>query len=285
MNPFDILACIIISLNTIQHPEKTVNLDTVNYLHDGAVAIIKLNRPQAGNALSAQLATDLLAAASTARDDETVRAVVFSAEGNVFSFGGDLKEFKAFGGQPEKLKPIADELHHALAVFLTMPKPVIVAINGMAAGAGVPMSLVGDIVIVDETARFRLAYTAAGLSPDGGSTWLLPRLIGIRRTQELIFENRELSAQEAVEWGLATRTVAEGTAVDAAIELAQVMASGPTMAFASTRKMLQTTFANDFIAQTDIETQEIAANMAGHDGSEGIDAFVNKRKPEFKGMR
>ena len=172
-----------------------------------------------------------------------------------------------------------------MSIFLTMPKPVIVAVNGMAAGAGVPISLVGDIIIVDETARFRLAYTAAGLSPDGGSTWLLPRLIGFRRTQELIFENRELSAPEAVEWGLATRTAAQGTALDAAIKQAKAMAEGPTMAYASAKKMLETTFANNFVAQTDIETQEISANMAGHDGKEGIDAFVNKRKPNFKGVR
>ena len=262
-----------------------MNLETVNYQRDGGVAIIKLNRPQAGNALSAQLASDLLAAASNAAKDDNVRAVVFSAEGDFFCFGGDLKEFKEFGGQPDKLKPIADQLHEAMSVFLTMPKPVIVAVNGMAAGAGVPISLVGDIIIVDETARFRLAYTAAGLSPDGGSTWLLPRLIGFRRTQELIFENRELSAQEAVEWGLATRTAAQGTALDTAIKQAQAMAEGPTMAYASAKKLLETTFANNFVAQTDIETQEIAANMAGHDGKEGIDAFVNKRKPNFKGMR
>jgi len=268
---------------TITHLEGAVDLETVNYLRDGAVAIIKLNRPQAGNALSAQLATDLKTAASAARDDESVRACVFSAEGNVFSFGGDLKEFRAFEGKPEKLRPIADELHAALDVFLTMPKPVIVAINGMAAGAGVPMSLVGDIVLVDETARFRLAYTAAGLSPDGGSTWILPRLIGLRRTQELVFENRELSAQEAVDWGLVTRTVAEGTALETALKQAQAMAEGPTMAYASARKMLQSTFSNGFIDQTNIETEEIAANMSGHDGREGIDAFVNKRKPEFKG--
>ena len=147
-----------------------MNLETVNYQHDGSVAIIKLNRPQAGNSLSTQLASDLLAAASGAGSDNNVRAVVFSAEGDFFCFGGDLKEFKTFGGQPDKLKPIADQLHEAMSIFLTMPKPVIVAVNGMAAGAGVPISLVGDIINVDETARFRLAYTAAGLSPDGGST-------------------------------------------------------------------------------------------------------------------
>ena len=97
-----------------------MDLETVNYLRDGAVAIIKLNRPQAGNALSAQLASDLMAAVSAARDDEGVRACVFTAEGSVFSFGGDLKEFSAFEGKPEKLRPIADELHAALGVFLTI---------------------------------------------------------------------------------------------------------------------------------------------------------------------
>ena len=140
-------------------------------------------------------------------------------------------------------------------------------------------------VLVDETARYRLAYTAAGLSPDGGSTWLLPRLIGLRRAQELIFENRELSAAEAVEWGLATRTVPEGTALESTIALAQTFAKGPTQAFASSRRMLNGSFENDFITQTDIETREIGANMTGVDGQEGLDAFINKRPPAFTGRR
>ena len=98
-----------------------MNLETVNYQHDGSVAIIKLNRPQAGNSLSAQLASDLLAAASGAGSDNNVRAVVFSAQGDFFCFGGDLKEFKTFGGQADKLNPIADQLHEAMSIFLRMP--------------------------------------------------------------------------------------------------------------------------------------------------------------------
>jgi 2-(1,2-epoxy-1,2-dihydrophenyl)acetyl-CoA isomerase len=166
-----------------------------------------------------------------------------------------------------------------------MPKPVVVGVNGMAAGGGVPMTLVGDIVLVDETARYRLAYTAAGLSPDGGSTWLLPRLIGLRRTQELIFENRELSAIEAVEWGLATRTVPQGSALKTAIALAHAFSTGPTQAFASARRMLHVSFNNDFITQTALETQEIGANMTGRDGQEGLEAFINKRAPVFTGSQ
>ncbi len=258
---------------------------TIDYQLDGAVAVICLNRPGAGNALSSQMATELLEATSRASTDDSVRAVVFSARGSMFSFGGDLKEFKAFGKQVEKFSHVADHLHQALHIMLTMPKPVVVGVNGMAAGAGVSMSVVGDIVLADETARFRLAYTAAGLSPDGGSTWLLPRLIGWRRAQELIYENRELSATEAVQWGLATRTVPEDTALESALQVAHLLARGPTRAYASARKLLQTGFGNDFLSQTDIETVEIAANLAGHDGQEGMDAFISKRKPEFKGIR
>lgn len=260
-----------------------MKLTHVDYQCDGPVAVICLNQPESGNTLSRQMALDLFAAADHVQHDDSIRAVVFSARGPMFSFGGNLKEFQSFGRDPEKLITVADQWHKAQHILLTMPKPVVVGVNGMAAGGGVPMTLVGDIVLVDETARYRLAYTAAGLSPDGGSTWLLPRLIGLRRAQELIFENRELSATEAVEWGLATRTVPEGTALESAVTLAQGLAKGPTQAFASSRRMLNASFDNDFITQTDMETQEIGANMTGADGQEGLDAFINKRRPTFTG--
>ena len=262
-----------------------MDLTHVDYQRDQAIAVICLNQPDSGNTLSRQMALDLLSAASEAQNDPQVRAVVFSAHGPMFSFGGDLKEFQHFGTDTEQLASVADRWHEAQHSLLTMPKPVVVGVNGMAAGGGVPMTLVGDIVLVDETARYRLAYTAAGLSPDGGSTWLLPRLIGLRRTQELIFENRQLSAIEAVEWGLATRTVPQGTALKAAIALAHTFAKGPTQAFASARQMLHASFGNDFMAQTTLETREIGANMTGRDGQEGLEAFINKRAPVFTGKQ
>ncbi|MGB1612483.1 MAG: enoyl-CoA hydratase/isomerase family protein [Arenicellales bacterium] len=265
--------------------ETGLELTHVDFETKGAVAVICLNHPEAGNTLSRQMALDLFAAAKAARDDESIRAVVFSARGPMFSFGGDLKEFKASGTNPDNLIETADQWHEAQYAFLTMPKPVVVGVNGMAAGGGVPMTLVGDIVLVDETARYRLAYTAAGLSPDGGSTWLLPRLIGLRRTQELIMENRELSAVEAVEWGLATRTVPQGSTLDSAISLATRFAAGPTQAFASARRLLHDSFDRDFLTHTAIETREIGANMTGADGQEGLDAFINKRAPIFNGTR
>ncbi|GIS87746.1 MAG: hypothetical protein CM1200mP18_04560 [Gammaproteobacteria bacterium] len=128
-------------------------------------------------------------------------------------------------------------------------------------------------------------YGCGPLNPDGGNDVALPRLIGFRPTQELKFENRELSAQEAVEWGLATRTAAKGTALYCN-QAGSGMAEGPTMAYASAKKMLETTFANDFVGQTDIETQEIAGNMAGHDGKEGKRCFFQQTKNQnFKGIR
>ena len=288
------LKCLIISAVSAMIHSRSIDLTSrsfilqlthVDFEHHGDIAVICLNNPDSGNTLSKRMALDLFSAAQTAEKDNSIRAVVFSARGPMFSFGGNLKEFKTSGTNPQALIDTADRWHDAQNSFLNMPKPVIVGVNGMAAGGGVPMTLVGDIVLVDETARYRLAYTAAGLSPDGGSTWLLPRLIGIRRTQELLFENREPSASEAVEWGLATRTVPKDTALDAAIELAHKLSKGPTQAFASTRRLLNTSLNNDFLNQTKLETREISANMTGADGQEGLDAFINKRLPVFTGKR
>ena len=142
-----------------------MKLTHVDYQCDGPVAVICLNQPESGNTLSRQMALDLFAAADHVQHDDSIRAVVFSARGPMFSFGGNLKEFQSFGRDPQKLVTVADQWHKAQHILLTMPKPVVVGVNGMAAGGGVPMTLVGDIVLVDETARYRLAYTAAGLSP------------------------------------------------------------------------------------------------------------------------
>ncbi|MEE2803362.1 MAG: enoyl-CoA hydratase/isomerase family protein [Pseudomonadota bacterium] len=262
-----------------------MELEQIELVRDGAVAVITLNRPQSGNALSSQMALELKRVADTLDHDSEVRAVVLTGAGKHFCFGGDLKEFVQFDADPAKITKTADDFHAAQLTLLGLAKPLIVAVNGVAAGGGLSMALIGDIVLVDEKAKFRVAYTAAGLSPDGGSTWLLPRVVGLRRAQDLIFTNQDFSADEAIEWGVGTRVVAAGTVLDEAIALAKRLAMGPTMAYASSRKLLLSTFTNDFATQTDAETAEIAANMSGRDGQEGMDAFINKRRPAFTGTQ
>ena len=262
-----------------------MKLEKIQLTREGAVATITLNRPEAGNALSHQMASELKQVAESLDQDTSIRAVVMTGAGKHFCFGGDLKEFVEFGPDPKEITKIADQFHAAQHTLLSLAKPLIVAVNGIAAGGGLSMALIGDIVLIDENAGFRVAYTAAGLSPDGGSTWLLPRVVGLRKAQDLIITNQDFSAAEAVAWGVGTRVGAAGTALAEAQALAARLADGPTMAYASSRKLLLATFTNDFIAQTDLETAEIAANMSGHDGQEGMDAFINKRKPVFTGTR
>src|SRR5205085_855321 len=136
--------------------------------------------------------------------------VLVTATGKMFCSGGDLKAFSSFGDQTnQKMKELADELHKAVSLFARMRAVVIIAVDGFAAGAGFSLSLTGDYVLAAESAKFTMAYTAAGLSPDGSSTYFLPRLIALRKTQELMLANRTLIAREACDWGLITKVVAD----------------------------------------------------------------------------
>ena len=160
---------------------ETLTLDITD-----RIARITLNRPDAANAMNPALATDLARAALICDSDKTVKAVLVTGNGRMFSAGGDLKSFATFGGETRfKIKQVADELHKAVSTFARMTPVVIIAVNGTAAGAGFSLAMIGDIVIAAETAKFTMAYTAGGLSPDGSSTYYMPRLIGMRRTQEL----------------------------------------------------------------------------------------------------
>ena len=158
-----------------------------------------------------------------------------------------------------------------------------VAVNGVAAGAGLSIAISGDLVLAARSAMFTSAYTAAGLSPDGSSTYFMPRLIGLRRSQELMLTNRRLNADEAVEWGLINRVVADDDLMAEAEALARNLASGATGAYGAVKKMLTETFTNPLETQMEIEARFIAERATSPDGREGIDAFVNKRTPDFKG--
>jgi len=156
-------------------------------------------------------------------------------------------------------------------------------VNGIAAGAGMSMAATGDLVLAGASSRFTMAYTAAGLAPDGGASYYLPRVVGMRRTQELMLTNRMINAEEALDWGLITRIVPDEDLLDEAMKLAKIMANGPTKAYGQVKHLLLDSLTNSLETQMELESRAITAMGATEDGREGIDAFVNKRKPEYKG--
>ncbi len=186
-------------------------MNTLLYEVKDHVARITLNRPDAANALNLEMGRDLMHASIRAGEDPAVRAVILTGAGKMFSGGGDLTSFAA---QEDRLlahlKEVALYLHAAISRFVRMDAPVIAAVNGSAGGAGMSLCLFADLVIAAESAKFTLAYTRAGLSPDGGSTYFLPRIIGVRRALELALTNRALSAREAMDWGIVTKVVGLG---------------------------------------------------------------------------
>lgn len=251
---------------------------------DGAIARVTLARGESGNAISLPFARELRGAAETCASDTSVRVVLLRAEGSAFCVGGDIAEFEKAGDhRPELVAQITTEFHAAEALFIRMRAPLVVAVQGPAAGAGLSLAAMGDIVMAARSAYFTAAYTAIGLSADGGSTYILPRIIGLRRTQELLLTNRRLSAEEALEWGLVTSIHEPGELPAQAEALAQRLAAGPTAAYGAVKRLLAQTFATDFESQVDLEGREIARLSGGPDAAEGIAAFRAKRSPDFLG--
>ena len=252
-------------------------------VQDG-LAHLTLNRPEAYNTLNKALADALMAAAVRCAEGGDVRAVLLTAAGRNFCGGGDLKAFHAQGdGVGAHIREVTYNLHAACAMFARMDAPLVIAAQGAVAGAGLSIALLGDLVYAAEGAFFTMAYTAAGLSPDGGSTFLLPRVVGLRRAQEMALTNRRLTAAEAVDWGIATATVPDGHLQIHAAEIARKLADGPSRAFGRAKRLLIDSFDTGFEAQMDREGRYIAAAAGEPDGREGVDAFVNKRRPVFTG--
>jgi 2-(1,2-epoxy-1,2-dihydrophenyl)acetyl-CoA isomerase len=252
-------------------------------VRDG-VAHITLNRPDAANSVNAQMAHDLVGAAIRCGQDPSVRAVLLSGNGRMFCSGGDLKSFAAQGdGLPPHIREMTIQLHAAVSMLARMETPVIAAVHGSAAGAGLPLACAADIVLAAESTRFTMAYTRVGLSPDGGSTFFLPRLVGQRRALELALMNRILSAQEALDWGIVTRVVPDEELMDQAGSLAAQLAAGPTKAFAAAKRLILGGWTETLESQLEQESQAITAMAATADAAEGIAAFLEKRQAGFKG--
>lgn len=249
----------------------------------GAVATLTLNRPDVGNAIDVQTAKALMEAAITCDEDDTVRCVVLTGTGRFFCAGGDVGSLSAAAEDVAALvKEITAYLHMGIVRLANMSKPFITAINGPAAGAGMSLAILGDFALAARAAHFTVAYTAIGLTPDGGLTWLLPRLIGLRRAQELILSNRRVGPDEAATLGLITRVVADDELIHEAQAAGATLASSATAALGEVRRLLLASFQSGLESQMEREARAIATATRTPHGREGIGAFVAKRKPEFR---
>ena len=262
-----------------------MDFETLLFERRGAVAVVTLDRPDAANALNPQMAADLADAAVACEADDSIRAVVLTGAGDkLFCGGGDLRSFAEAGdGARAMVLEMTKNLHSAVSRFARLDAPVLVALNGTAGGGGMSLALAGDLMFAAETAKLTMAYTRAGLSPDGSSTYFLARIVGLRRAAELALLNRVLSAQEALEWGLVNRVLPANELMPAALETAERLAAGPTRAFGTAKRLLLDGFAQSLDTQMEYESRGIADCLSSADGREGVRAFLNKRKPAFEG--
>lgn len=227
------------------------------------------------------MAEALATAVRAVADDPDIRCVLLAGEGRFFCVGGDVKSMGAADDVGALLDRITTPLHDTVAALLRMDKPLVVAVNGPVAGGGLGLALAGDIVIAAQSAHFSLAYAGIGFSPDGAATWLLPRLIGMRRTQELAYLNKRLSSAEAAALGLVTRVVADAELIAEAAATAEALAEGPVAAFAATRRLLLSSWLVSPETQMVAEAESVRAQAVGPEGQEGLASFLNKSRPVF----
>ena len=247
------------------------------------LASVTLDRPDASNTIDHALARELLAVTETILGRDDVRAVLLAGEGDRFCAGGDLAEFAAEDDLAGHLRAVTEALHPAIANLTALDAPVVAAVQGSAAGAGLGLVAAADLVVAGESAKFVMAYTGVGLTPDGSSSWFLPRLVGHRRALELTLTNRVLDAAQALDWGIVTRVVPDDDVRASARELAERLAVGPTKAFGAAKRLLAESWTRPLDEQLVAETDVLATAGATEDARTGLDAFLGKRSPTFGG--
>ena len=256
--------------------------ESVKVTRDAEIACVGLNRPQAYNAFDQDLINRLTAQLMALAGDPEVRGVVITGYGKAFCAGGDLKFFLGFPGGPARaIHQTAGYFHQAIIEIRRMPKPVIAAVNGVAAGGGFSLALACDFRIMGESAVLKQAYTSAGLCLDGGGSFTLPRMVGLARALEIVAFDRPIPARQALAWGLATKIAPDDRVVEEALNMAHELAGISLNAFGWTKRLLTDSFDSAFEAHIERERLGVASCVGHPDGQEGLQAFVEKRKPVF----
>ncbi|HEY0322491.1 MAG TPA: enoyl-CoA hydratase-related protein [Pyrinomonadaceae bacterium] len=261
---------------------ETVQLE----MRERSVAVITLNRPAALNALTTELGREFMSAIGEARE-RGARAIVLTGAGRAFCAGGDLREMRKVAEKEGRIEAFFDEplalLNECILLLQQVPLPVIAAVNGAASGGGCNLALACDIVIAAESARFNQAFVKVGLSPDCGGTYILPRLVGLKKAAELLMTGDQVDAQAAYEMGMINRVVADHELMDAALALATRLAQSATAVIGKTKKLLAESATNNLGAQLELERQAQIESGQTKDFLEGVAAFIEKRPPRFTG--
>ena len=253
----------------------------VRYGCEQGLATITLDAPHS-NAINLALAEQLRDAVRRCHDDREVRTVLVQATGKTFCAGGDLKEFqRGRGDRAWAIEAIATRFHEAESLLLKLDVPVVTAVQGAAAGAGLTLALLGDVILASDRATFVPAFAQLGLSADGGSTWVLPRLIGTRRASEWLLTGKILGADQALAWGLVSEVCSAEDLAERAATIAQKLAMGPTPAFRSIKRLIRRSLGSDFDSQAAREARAIARHAETPNGEEGISALLERREPRF----
>ena len=250
----------------------------------GSIAHLVLNRPAKLNAFSDKMMRSLAAATGELAADDAIRVVVLRGNGAGFCAGGDVARFhEGRETLANEFGSLGESFHASIENFRNMPKPVLGCVHGAVAGGGFSLMLATDVTIASDDAKFTLAYARIGTSPDGGSTWALPRIVGLRKALELTFLPDTFDAAKALSLGLVNWVVPAAELEQRMAALAERLASGPTAAFGRAKRLMHSTWEQPMTKQLDDELTAFAACAAGPDFKEGIASFVEKRKPRFTG--
>jgi 2-(1,2-epoxy-1,2-dihydrophenyl)acetyl-CoA isomerase len=259
--------------------------ETVNLYRRGPGAKVEMNRPARMNAWSRQLSADLLAAIQEVTENPEVRAVLVTGAGRAFSSGADLKEAteEAGDGAVDVYRILTERYHPLITGIRRMPKPVIAAVNGPAAGIGLSLALACDLVVAAESAYFSLAFVNIGLVPDGGSSLFVPSRVGFARAAELAMLGERLDARRALDWGLINRVWPDEEFSEQTAKLLDRLAAGATRSYAGTKRQLNQWLYQQMEAQLEFEAVIQKEMAASGDFAEGLAAFAEKRPPRFSG--
>lgn len=265
--------------------EQTRRYETVDVNRDGAAVKIALNRPDRMNAWSDGLSQDLLDVLREVAADETVRAVMLTGNGRAFCSGADLKDGAdaAVAGKLDTYTTLTRWYHPIVTTIREMPKPVLTAVNGPAAGAGLSLALAGDLVVAAESAYFMLAFVGIGLVPDGGASLFVPSRVGFARAAEMAMLGERVSAAKAVDWGLINSAWPDAEFAAKADALLARLAAGPTRSYAGSKRELNHWMYDRMAAHLELEASIQGELAASADFVEGVSAFLQKRPPEFGG--
>jgi 2-(1,2-epoxy-1,2-dihydrophenyl)acetyl-CoA isomerase len=260
--------------------------ETIQFEMLGPICLLTLNRPDRLNALTVQVAREFNAAVSEALESGA-RVIILTGAGRAFCAGGDLREMQEIAGREGRVEAFFDEplriLNESILLIRQTPVPFIAAVNGVASGGGCNLALACDLVIASESAKFNQAFVKIGLVPDCGGTFMLPRLVGLKRATQLMFTGDLVTAAKAAEMGMINSVAADGELMSQVMAMAEKLAQAPTAAIGQIKKLLEASVVNDYGSQLDNERKAQIESGKTKDFTEGVSAFLEKRPPRFVG--